>query len=326
MEFVEVIKPGLLTTVQDLGRHLYRNFGVSVCGAMDLLSIRLGNLLVGNEEGAAALEATLIGPHLKFRKEGVIAITGGNLSPLLNNKPIPLWKAIRIQKGDELKFGSCKEGCRAYICFAGGVDVPEVMGSKSTYIRGNYGGIEGRAIKAGDLIGIGDSLFDFHYLHGRKLRPEDIPNFDENRPVEFIFGPHVNEFTKDTVKEFLNGSYTVSNASDRMGYRLEGPQLQHINGPDIISDFMTVGTIQIPGSGQPIVHMSDCGTSGGYTKIGVIITTDLSFMGQKKPGDKIQFKSVGIEDAHKKWVKQERSIEEISRINKILPKRRLQVN
>lgn len=326
MEFVEVIKPGLLTTVQDLGRHLYRTFGVSVCGAMDPLSIRLGNILVGNDEGAAALEATLIGPHLKFNTEGVIAITGGNLSPLLNNKPVSMWKALRVQKGDELKFGSCKDGCRAYISFAGGIDIPEVMGSKSTYIRGNYGGIEGRAIKAGDSIPVGMSLFSFNDLHGRKLRPEDIPNFEESRPIEFIFGPHINEFTKNSFKEFIEGSYTLSNESDRMGYRLQGPQLEHINGPDIISDFMTVGTIQVPGSGQPIVHMSDCGTSGGYTKLGVIVGADLPYMGQKKPGDKIKFKPVDIEDAQSKWNKQEHSIEELGLINKLLPKRRLQAN
>ncbi|MCM3160764.1 biotin-dependent carboxyltransferase family protein [Metabacillus litoralis] len=325
MEFVEVIKPGLLTTVQDLGRPLYRTFGVSVCGAMDLLSLRLGNLLVGNEEGEAALEVTLIGPHLRFHTEGVIAITGGNLSPLLNNKSIPMWKALRVQKGDELKFGNCRDGCRAYISFAGGIDVPRVMGSKSTYIRGNYGGIEGRAIRVGDVIPIGMSLFHFDDLHGRKLRPDDIPSF-KDRPVQFIVGPHTNEFTKDSFVDFLEGSYTLSNESDRMGYRTEGPQLKHINGPDIISDFMTVGTIQVPGSGQPIIHMSDCGTSGGYTKIGVIISTDISYIGQKKPGDKIRFVSVDIEEAQKKWIKQERSIEEIGLINKLLPKRRLLVN
>ncbi|MDT8862424.1 biotin-dependent carboxyltransferase family protein [Alkalihalobacillus sp. MEB130] len=315
MEFVKVIKPGLLTTIQDLGRPQQRVFGVSASGAMDSFSFRIANILAGNEENTAALEVTLVGPHLVFQQEGVMVITGGNLSPSLNNKPISMWKAIRIKKGDELTFGRCLDGCRSYIAFSGGIDVPEVMGSRSTYIRGNYGGFEGRALKAGDLLMIGKPQFNHTVLNGRRLRPIDTPDFKTNRPVRIILGPHDQEFTKDSLTHFLTEEYSLSNDSDRMGYRLMGPQLKHINGPDIISDFISMGTIQVPGNGYPIIHMADCGTSGGYTKIGVVITADLSFLGQRKPGDKIDFQPINIEEAHHELRIQETLLSELSLIN-----------
>ncbi|MFJ8257179.1 biotin-dependent carboxyltransferase family protein [Peribacillus asahii] len=321
MEFVKVIKPGLLTTVQDLGRYKYRTFGVSVSGAMDKLSLRMANILVGNAESAAGLEATLIGPHLVFQQEGAIAITGGNLSPSLNNKSIPMWKTIRVERGDKLTFGPCLEGCRSYIAFAGGIDTPKVMGSQSTYVRGNYGGIEGRALKAGDSLNVGKSVFHFNDLNGRRLRPIDIPDFKTIRPVRFILGPHSQEFTAKSLDAFLNEAYILTSDSDRMGYRLQGPHLEHINGPDIISDFISVGTIQVPGSGQPIIHMADCGASGGYTKMGVIISADLSYIGQRKPGDQIVFQPITIEEAHGLLRNQEMLLSELSLINRMTVKR-----
>ncbi|WP_209125056.1 biotin-dependent carboxyltransferase family protein [Alkalihalobacillus sp. BA299] len=320
MEFMKVIKPGLLTTIQDLGRPEHRVFGVSASGAMDSFSFRIANILAGNEENAAALEATLVGPHLVFQQDGVMAITGGNLSPSLNNKPISMWKAISIKKGDELTFGRCLDGCRSYIAFSGGIDVPEVMGSRSTYIRGNYGGLEGRALKSGDSLMVGKSIFHYKDLNGRRLRPIDTPNFETIRPVRIILGPHHQEFTEDSLNKFLNEEYTLSNESDRMGYRLSGPQLEHINGPDIISDFISMGTVQVPGNGYPIIHMADCGTSGGYTKIGVVITADLSFLGQRKPGDKIVFQPINIEEAHHELRIQETLLSELSLNNEMIAK------
>ncbi|WP_077210432.1 biotin-dependent carboxyltransferase family protein [Bacillus dakarensis] len=321
MEFVKVMKPGLLTTVQDLGRPEYRTFGVSTSGAMDKLSLQLANILVGNRESAAALEATLIGPHLLFQREGVIAITGGNLNPSINNQSIPMWKAIRVEKGDTLTFGPCVDGCRAYIAFAGGIDTPKVMGSRSTYVRGNYGGIEGRGLKSGDDLQVGESVFHVNSLNGRRLRPNDIPDFKSSRSVRFILGPHHEEFTPKSFEAFLNEPYTLTNDSDRMGYRLQGPHLQHINGPDIISDFISAGTIQVPGSGQPIIHMADCGTSGGYTKMGVIISADMPYIAQKKPGEQIVFQPITIEEAHRLLRNQEMLLSELSLINRIKAKR-----
>lgn len=317
------MKPGLLTTVQDLGRPNYRIFGVSVCGAMDPLSLRLANLLVGNDEAEATLEVTLIGPKLKFESDGVIAITGGNLTPSLNNKATSMWKALKVKKGDELSFGNCIYGCRSYIAFTGGIDVPKVMDSRSTYVRGNYGGVQGRALKTGDRLPIGKSQFDLREIYGRKLRFDHIPDFETNRSIRFILGPHDNAFTKESINNFVTTSYTVSNESDRMGFRLSGKTLQHIHGADIISDFITVGTIQVPGNGQPIIHMADCGTSGGYTKLGVIIGVDIPYIAQKKPGDQIVFKEAEMSFAQEQWKKQEQLIASLRLSNALVAKKSL---
>jgi len=319
MESVEVIKPGMFTTVQDLGRHSYRTYGISVSGAMDPWSLRLANILVGNDEGEAALEATMIGPKLKFQADGVIAITGGNLSPSINGKFVPMWKALRVRKGDQLDFGSCQDGCRTYISFAGGISVPKVMGSRSTYLRANYGGYEGRALKAGDSVPIGESRFHFDDLYGRKLLPEYIPDYKSSRPVRFIWGPQDKAFSKEVLETFTSTPYTVSNESDRMGYRLQGESLKHITGADIISEFQTAGAIQVPGNGQPIILMADCGTSGGYTKIGCIIGVDMPYIAQKKPGDQILFQAVDVTYAQELWKKQEKLMADLRLCNLVLP-------
>jgi biotin-dependent carboxylase-like uncharacterized protein len=319
MEFAKVVKAGLLTTVQDLGRNSYQVFGVSACGAMDSLAMRFANILVGNDEGEAVLEATLIGPQLTFEGEGVIAITGGDLSPRINGRPVSMWKSLYVKEGDELSFGNCKYGCRAYIAFAGGIQVPKVMGSRSTFIRGNYGGMEGRALKNGDRIPIGASRFDFNRIFGRKLQSKDIPNYKTPCPIRIILGPHDTAFTQEALQTLVSSTYTISNNSDRMGYRLEGKPLQHINGADIISGFITVGSVQVPANGQPIVHMADCGTSGGYTIAGVVISIDIPHMAQKKPGDQIEFEVIEVEDAQELVRKQEQLFSDLRLANHLIP-------
>jgi biotin-dependent carboxylase-like uncharacterized protein len=321
MEYVSVIKPGMLTTIQDLGRHSYRALGVSTCGVMDQLSFKLANILVGNDKNEAALEVTLIGPRLRFNHVGMIAITGANLSSSLNGMEIPMYKSIQVETGDELSFGKCKDGVRSYIAFAGGIDVPKVMGSRSTYIRGHYGGIEGRAMTSGDTIPLGKSTFEPRFLSGRRIRYQDIPNFQVDRPIRFILGPHDDRFTKESLDDLINTPYTVSNESDRMGYRLQGTHLEHLSGADIASDFITPGTIQVPGNGQPIIHMADCGTSGGYTKIGVIIGVDLSYVAQKKPGDTINFQPIDVMSAQKEWKEQENLLHDLDLNNRLIPRR-----
>jgi biotin-dependent carboxylase-like uncharacterized protein len=318
MEYVTVLKPGLLTTVQDLGRKAYRGYGVSVSGVMDPLSFRLGNILVGNPENTAALEATLVGPTLRFNSPSAIAITGGNFSPELNGVNVPMWSVIRVDAGDELQFGKYQDGSRVYIAFAGGIDVPKVMGSRATYLRGSYGGFHGRALEKGDKIPLGKHLFELRNVERRRVRTHDIPNFKRNRTVRFIVGPHLNEFKEASLHHFLTKDYTISNTSDRMGFRLEGNTLEHKNGADILSDFITPGTIQVPGNGQPIIHMADCGTSGGYTKLGVITVNDLPYVAQKKPGDKLHFTKVSIEDAQNELIETEGFIKSLSLNNEIL--------
>lgn len=318
MEYVTILKPGLLTTVQDLGRRDYRIYGVSVSGVMDPLSFRLGNILVGNNENAAAIEITMMGPTIKFESKTAFTITGGNLSPILNGKSIDMWKVILAEAGDELSFGKHVSGCRSYIAIAGGINVPKVMGSHATFTRGNYGGYKGRALKRDDKLSVHTPNFDINQLQGRRLRTNDIPNFSNERSIRFIAGPHTDRFEDTSIELFSNSTYSLSNASDRMGYRLDGEQLIHKDGADIISDFITPGTIQVPGNGYPIIHMADCGTSGGYTKIGVVITSDIPYVAQKKPGDLIKFQVCDIQEAQSDFQKIEQTIFDIQLNNKLL--------
>ena len=314
MEFVRIKKPGLLTTVQDLGRPNYRKYGVSVSGVMDQYSFRIANLLVGNKENEAGLEVTLIGPTLEFTEDVFFTITGANLTPSLNNVEIPMWSVVRAKEGDILRFGQCVYGCRAYIAFSGGIDVPEVMDSKSTFLIGNYGGFKGRALAKDDVLTLKDPVYNIPY---RRLRSIDIPDFAVKRKVRFIGGPHENEFESHSVDTFLTTAYTLSNSSDRMGYRLEGEVLQHKRQADIFSDFIAVGTIQVPGSGLPIIHMADCGTSGGYTKMGVVISCDIPYVAQLKPGDQINFEKVSVEKALDEMYKMEEFIKQIKLNNRL---------
>ncbi|RXZ82657.1 biotin-dependent carboxyltransferase [Paenibacillaceae bacterium] len=318
MEWVTVIKPGFFTTVQDLGRrHLLRN-GVSASGAMDPLSLRLGNLLVGNEEGAAALEVTMAGPKLRFSAAGAIAITGGDLSPAINGRAVPMWQSLAVRPADELTFGACRNGCRSYLCLAGGVEVPEAMGSRSTFQRGGYGGMNGRALMSGDQLPVGVARYPIQDVAGRRLPPESIPDYRGERDIRFILGPQDDAFTSESVECFLSEPYLVTNDSDRMGYRLQGAPLQHVGGADIISDYIAVGSIQVPAAGQPIVLMADCQVTGGYTKIGVIISADLGYTAQRKPGDRLRFHAVDVAYAHEQFKKQEAIIANLLRVNRML--------
>lgn len=309
MELIEVIKPGMLTTIQDRGRLSFQKYGISACGAMDALSFRLANILVGNEENEAALEVTLVGPHLKFLADGMIAITGADLSPTINGVKVPLWKTIKVFEGDILRFGVSKDGsCRAYIAAGGGIDVPLVMGSRSTFTRGSFGGLEGRALAAGDILSIQASRSRSLSMEGRMIPPVYIPDFAKERKIRFILGPQSDEFTEEGVQTLCSSTYRILNESDRMGFRLEGPVVTHSTGPDIISDYITMGSIQVPGNGKPIVLMADCQMTGGYTKIGVVIGVDIPYLAQKKPGDAIQFEQVEVDEAQLLWKRQEQLI------------------
>ncbi|MEK5230433.1 biotin-dependent carboxyltransferase family protein [Lysinibacillus sp. FSL K6-0232] len=304
MEFIEIIKPGLMSTIQDLGRANYQKYGISASGAMDKLSLRIGNILVGNHDDEAAIEITLMGPHLKFLESGIIAITGADIEAKLNGEPVPLWTSIKVEKGDELTFGfATGYGCRAYIAIAGGVDVPVVLGSKSTSLRAGFGGINGKALQSKDIISIGDTV---DVSVGRIVPVEYRPNFSKHRPIRFILGPQADEFETTELEKFCTSSYKVLNESDRMGFRLEGVSISHKVGPDIISDYITMGSIQIPGNGQPIVLMADCQMTGGYTKIGVVTDVDLPYLAQKKPGDTICFEKINIEEAQQLYKERER--------------------
>ncbi len=291
----KIAKAGLMTTVQDLGRYGYQQYGVSVSGAMDQVAAKLANILVGNDENEGLLEATMIGPEMEFLQPTAIAITGGDLQAHINNKPISLNKSIAVNSGDYLSFKGVKKGCRTYIGFAGGIDVPIVMGSKSTFLRAQMGGYEGRALKAGDIVNTGIRLSDFSEWQ----LPEDFYDYGgETVEVRVVLGPQDDAFTEEGINTLFNSVYGVSNNCDRMGYTLEGNVIQHKYKADIISDGIAMGAIQVPSKGNPIIMMADRQTTGGYTKIGNVITADLPKIAQSKPGDKIIFIKSSLQEAH----------------------------
>lgn len=293
---LKTISPGLLTTIQDRGRHGYQAFGMPVAGAVDEYALRIANILVGNPEGAAALEITLLGPKLKVLKATKLSLTGANLGATINGREFPRWETVAVNRGDEIAFAAVKSGCRAYLALAGGIDVPEVMGSRSTYLRGKIGGLGGRALKAGDEIGMGPPP-EKNIPIGTRLNPNLISTYDSLIKLRVILGPQDDHFTAVGMDTFLNSQYTVTTEADRMGYRLEGPTIEHVAGGDIISDGIPLGAVQIPGHGLPIVMLADRQTTGGYTKIANVCSVDLSLIGQAKPGDKVRFQVTNVEES-----------------------------
>lgn len=305
MEFIKVKKPGLLTTIQDLGRVFSQKYGISSSGAMDSLSLRLGNIIVGNEESEAAIEITLIGPVFEFTREGVIAITGANISPKINGKDVEQWRSVPVSAGDTISFGRVEEGCRSYLIIAGGIDVPLVMGSRSTFIRGNFGGHQGRALIAGDTISVRKWDKMYRSVIGRGVPKKYRPQFNDKRKLRFVLGPQADQFEEKVIAQLSLGTYEILSESDRMGYRLQGPTIKHKESSDIISDYITAGSIQVPGNGQPIILMADCQMTGGYAKLGVVISVDLPYLAQRKPGEKVQFERIEIDEAQALWKAQE---------------------
>jgi len=300
MAGIKIISPGMYTTIQDLGRFGFQKSGMPVAGAMDSFSLRIANIIVGNNEDEACLEITLMGPKIEFECNTIIAITGANLSPQVNGADVDMWSSIDLKSGDVLSFGPIKTGCRSYISIAGGINVPFVMGSKSTYTRGHVGGFQGRPLKAGD---------ELNFIQPRQCRkykavkfPEKfLPDYMNAITVRVVLGPQEDYFSEEGINTFLNSEYNVTNEADRMGYKLLGPEIAHKNGADIISDGITLGAVQVPGHGSPIVMMADRQTTGGYTKIATVITPDINYMGQLKPGDKLRFKAISIEEAQKMY-------------------------
>ena len=292
---ITVLNPGLLTTVQDQGRIGYQQFGVSVSGVMDPRSAALANILVGNDEKEAVLECTMMGPHLQFNQANCIAITGGDLMPTLDGKPIPNYTAVKVEAGQVLKFTMPKTGCRAFIAFAGGLDIPEVMGSRSTYMKAKIGGVEGRKLAKGDVIGFRAPKAELKNMNFRSMASEFVPR--KEYTVRVVLGPQDDYFTDAGIETFLTQVYSVTAEFDRMGCRLEGAVIQHKDGGDIISDGIAFGAIQVPSSGQPIIMLGDRQTTGGYTKIANVISADFRILAQLKQGDKVRFEKVSVKAA-----------------------------
>ncbi len=291
-------KGGLFTTVQDYGRMGYQNLGFHVCGVMDRHAYWAANLLVDNTDREAVIEFTISGPTLYFTSDTIICITGGDFDPKINGESIPMYTAVKVKKGDELEMGFCRSGTWGYIAFAGGLDVPLVMGSRSTDIKCKLGGLEGRQIKDGDEIQFLANVKSLPLMSERKIeRPDYGADVVELRVT---MGPQDDHFTAEGIRTFLESEYTVTSQCDRMGYRLEGKAIKHNElGADIISDGIAKGAIQVPSSGQPIIMMSDRQTLGGYTKIANVISVDLSKIAQCKYPQKVRFTKVSVEEAQR---------------------------
>jgi len=309
----EVLESGILTTIQDLGRYGFSQFGVPPSGALDTFSLRVSNLLVGNEE-EAGLEVTLIGLKIRALKEVVIAITGGDLSPTLNGEPVEMWRTHLLVQDDVITFKKVSAGCRAYLSAAGGFVVPKIMGSSSTYLSGKFGGLEGRSLRRGDILYTSNSSPSFDKL-GLRFPSDWIPSLGKEVLLRVIQGPQDHHFTEKGIQTLASSFYEVTPQCDRMGVRLEGPRIER--RPDveesIISEGLISGAVQVPGDGKPIIILTELVT-GGYTKIATITSTDLPRVAQLKPGDRVRFKRISIEEAHRLLKEQEERLKEFRKI------------
>lgn len=315
---IQVVKAGLFTTVQDLGRTGYQQFGVPVSGAADSIALRIANLLVGNQETAAGLEMTLTGPTLQISCDCLLSVTGGKVTPMLGDIPIEMYKSIYVKAGATLRFGAVEQGCRAYLAIRGGIDVPVVMGSRSTYIKGSLGGFQGRALRAGDVLSIFSQELDvvqrkraMQSLSNRRMHPEYIPVHTEIKRLRVIVGPHAEAFTDESVARFWTQRYTVSTLADRMGLRLIGEPLIHKSGADVISGGVPMGAVQVPANGQPILLLSERQPTGGYTRIGTVITVDLPLVAQARPSDQLHFQPISLEEAHRLLTERENRMKQL---------------
>jgi biotin-dependent carboxylase-like uncharacterized protein len=309
MQVFRVLKPGFFTIVQDLGRHGYLKYGVPISGAMDSFSMVVANLLVANGPNDACLEITLIGPELQTLADTQIAITGGEISIKINGEDAPMWQTLTVHKGDMVSLGKIESGCRSYLAVRGGISTPVVLGSRSTYVRGKFGGIEGRPLKAGDII----EVFRVPPLEKRFKMPENLmPQFMNNFTVHVVLGPQADMFTEKGIETFLLNPYKVTVESDRMGYRLDGPVIEHKGKANIVSDALLPGAVQVPKNGKPIIIMRDAQTTGGYPKIAVVITPDLDRLGQVKPNDTIRFLKITLREAHKRLLEYRKNLSSLA--------------
>ena len=319
---ITVLKPGMLSTLQDGGRYGYQHLGVPVSGAMDMFSHRIANILADNKTDEATLEITLRGPRLRFERDALVALCGADLTPTIDGVPAPEGKAVRVRAGAVLAFGDSVAGCRAYLAIHGGFDVPVVMGSRSTYDSARIGGLDGRALRRGDVLSSGSEKSSAYPGLARTLasstRSFAAPKWAVNQHIEklgrslqivrILAGRHWDAFPAAARDTLTASEYRIATDSNRMGSRLEGPGIVADGPLEILSETVTFGTIQIPPSGQPIVLMADRQTVGGYPKIAEVATVDLHLVAQLRPGDRLRFELVSLAQAQALWLKREQEI------------------
>ena len=312
---IKVIASGILTTIQDLGRPGYYHLGIPMGGAMDRFAMRTANMLVGNPETAAGLEAVFMGPELEFTEDATIAVCGADLPPKINDKEMPVWTALNVKAGDVLSFDLLRKGARAYIAISGGIDTPPDLGSRSTYAIGALGGVDGRAIAPGDMLPLGKTKRGKTKKHGTgregKTAPENLRRLpDANPQLRMLPGLYWHRITADSQKTFFKDTWKVAGEADRMGYRFQGgsamefiPREQPFGAGSDASNITDAcypyGSVQVPSGTEPIILHRDAVSGGGYFMIGTIISADMDLIGQLQPGTDMHFKEVDMEEALK---------------------------
>ncbi|WP_324672435.1 biotin-dependent carboxyltransferase family protein [Hymenobacter sp. GOD-10R] len=323
---LSIISPGLLTTIQDLGRHGYRKEGVPTSGAMDTVALRVANLLVGNTENTAGIEITFLGPKIRFETDQLLALTGADLRPTLNGESVKMNRPVAVRKGSILAFSGLRIGSRAYLALSGGLATPLVLGSQATYLRAGIGGLGGRAFKTGDVVPtagltelgreIWQALLAAHPSRAWVQTtwtpdPKLYPTPYEAPHVRAIRGQEYDLFSEQSQRDFWQHEFIVTSDSDRMGYRLQGPMLVQREPSEVLSSAVTFGTIQVPHEGHPIALLADHQTTGGYPRIAQVIAADFSCLAQVPLGRKIGFREISLAEAHDLYARQEKRITEI---------------
>lgn len=319
---IEIKSPGVHATIQDLGRMGAQKYGIPVSGAMDTFALRVANLLVQNEQEEACLEVMFYGTSVTFINDHLISITGADLQPTIDGHSAHMWRPIFVKKGSTLRFKGAKRGCFSYLAVAGGCNVPIEIGSKSTYTRARIGGIEGRTLQTGDNIQTGTCSEKNTEMKRVSLLANDHPAWYVNQELVYEWNQRVNirivkgsefsAFTEDSTDALTSETFTLTTQADRMGYTFDGTKLEKKKAEELLSEGVTYGTIQVPTSGKPIILMADRQTTGGYFKIGQVISADLSKLAQLQPGTEVTFELVSVQEAEKALFEMEDHIKEIS--------------
>ena len=292
---IRVLDPGPQTTVQDLGRPGQLRYGIPPSGPIDRPSFIIANRLVANADNAAALECTLMGPRLQAQVPCAVAVTGADMAVTVNGAGAPAWTTLLLLAGDVGKIGVARAGVRGYVAFSGGIDVPPVLGSRATYVRGRMGGVQGRALRRDDVLPLAAAPLPRVRRAGR----DAITDWNVEPTLRVVLGPQADRFTPEGIAHFLGAAYEMLPQSDRMGARLKGPPTAHARGHDIISDGIALGAVQVPGDGQPIVLLVDRQSTGGYTKMATVCSFDIARIGQVKPGQRMRFTAIEVAEAHR---------------------------
>jgi antagonist of KipI len=303
MKVIQVQAPGLLTTVQDLGREGFGPLGVSASGAADPISLRIGNRLVGNAEDAAGLEMTLLGGAFRFPQGTVLALTGSDFGATLDAASVDLWTSFEAGPGQTLRTGPTHSGARSYLCVQGGIAVTPFLGSASTHVLSGLGGLEGRPLRQGDTLNIGSAPAPFRK---RTLAPQALARLSSRKILRVTGGPQSDLFPESSQRLFYTSAYRVTEESNRMGLRLEGPPIPASSGRQMITEGVSLGAIQVPSGGQPILLFVEQQTTGGYPKIANVISADLPAVGQLRPRDEVRFERIAWETARSLRIEQEK--------------------